>query len=51
VEKGKKHSFSTKGGAVIEEISSTHWKEDSYYTDPAIARNKNRKTFLTYWMG
>ncbi len=51
VEKGKKHSFSTKGGAVIEEISSTHWKEDSFYTDPAIARNKNRKTFLTYWMG
>jgi sialic acid synthase SpsE/quercetin dioxygenase-like cupin family protein len=51
VEKGKKHSFGTKEGAVIEEISSTHWKEDSYYTDPAIARNKNRKTFLTYWMG
>ena len=51
VEKGKRHSFSTKRGAVIEEISSTHWKEDSYYTDPVIGRNKNRKTFLTYWMG
>jgi len=51
IEKGMKHSFSSKTGAVIEEISSTHYKEDSYYTDPMITANKDRKTMLTYWMG
>jgi N-acetylneuraminate synthase len=35
---------------VIEEISSTHFKEDSFYTDETIMKNKNRKTVLTYWM-
>jgi len=50
VDRGMKHIFSSKSGAVIEEISSTHYKDDSYYTDEAILRNKNRKTVLTYWM-
>ena len=50
VERGMKHIFSSKGGAVIEEISSTHYKDDSYYTDSAIAYNPNRKTVLTYWL-
>jgi sialic acid synthase SpsE/quercetin dioxygenase-like cupin family protein len=50
VERGVKHIFSSKGGAVIEEISSTHFKDDSYYTDPAVATNANRKTVLTYWL-
>lgn len=50
VDRGVKHIFSSKGGAVIEEISSTHYKDDSYYTDEAILKNKNRKTVLTYWM-
>jgi len=50
VERGTKHSFSSKNGAVIEEISSTHYPEDSYYTDPEIAKNKHRKTLLTYWV-
>lgn len=50
VERGVKHIFKSKGGAVIEEISSTHYKDDSYYTDPAISANPNRKTTLTYWM-
>lgn len=50
VEPGVRHAFSTKSGAVIEEISSTHLKDDSFYTDPAIQHNKNRKTLLTYWM-
>ena len=35
---------------MFEEISSTHEPNDSYYTDPAIARNTQRKTWLTYWM-
>ncbi len=50
VERGTRHAFSSKGGAVVEEISSTHIKDDSYYTDPNIAKNKNRKTHLNYWM-
>jgi sialic acid synthase SpsE/mannose-6-phosphate isomerase-like protein (cupin superfamily) len=50
VERGVRHAFTTKTGAVFEEISSTHFTDDSYYTDPKIAQNKDRKTFLTYWM-
>lgn len=50
VARGVKHTFQTTGGVVFEEISSTHDKNDSYYTDPAIAQNPNRKTWLTYWM-
>jgi sialic acid synthase SpsE/mannose-6-phosphate isomerase-like protein (cupin superfamily) len=50
VERGVKHVFSSRGGAVIEEISSTHFKDDSYYTDEDIGANTNRKTQLTYWL-
>jgi len=50
VERGMKHSFGTEKGVVIEEISSTHQMEDSFYTDPDIAKNEYRKTLLTYWM-
>ena len=45
-----RHTFSSKIGAVIEEISTTHYKDDSYYTDPVIMKNKKRKTKLTHWM-
>lgn len=50
VNRGVRHRFYTRVGAVFEEISSTHEPNDSYYTDPAIARNTQRKTWLTYWM-
>lgn len=50
VARGVRHRFHTIKGCVIEEISSTHYKDDSFYTDPAIALNSNRKTLLTYWM-
>lgn len=50
VDRGVKHIFSSVSGGVIEEISSTHFKDDSFYTDPAILQNKHRKTVLTYWM-
>tara|TARA_Y100000588_G_scaffold379132_2_gene460796 strand:+ start:1024 stop:2658 length:1635 start_codon:yes stop_codon:yes gene_type:complete len=43
-----KHTFRTQNGVVIEEVSSSHSSSDSYYTDPVIAQNKNRKTFVTY---
>ncbi len=51
VARGVRHAFRSETGAVFEEISSTHHTNDSYYTDPAIQANPNRKTFLTYWMG
>lgn len=50
VGRGVKHRFRSEHGVVLEEISSTHDRSDSYYTDPDITRNLNRKTWLTYWM-
>lgn len=50
VERGVRHEFHTETGVVFEEISSTHIKDDSFYTDPAIAANPQRKTHLAYWM-
>lgn len=45
-----KHEFTSKKGAIIEEISTTHYKNDSFYTDPKINKNKNRKTLINkYW--
>jgi len=50
VHRGVRHRFRAITGVVFEEISSTHIVDDSFYTDPAIARNTQRKTFLAYWM-
>ena len=50
VEPGVKHWFSTQTGVIFEEISSTHVPQDSFYTDPNIGANTNRKTYITYWM-
>jgi D-lyxose ketol-isomerase len=50
IEPNVRHAFTTEKGAVIEEISSTHYKDDSFYTDPDIANNPNRKTYLSYWL-
>lgn len=50
VEPGMRHAFYSPNGSVIEEISSTHYQDDSFYTDESIMHNKNRKTILTYWM-
>ncbi|MGA2619343.1 MAG: N-acetylneuraminate synthase family protein [Thermoguttaceae bacterium] len=50
IERGVRHSFGTAGGAILEEVSLTHRPGDSYYTDPAVAANGNRKTVLTYWL-
>lgn len=48
---GVRHSFWTAHGAIIEEVSSSYSTNDSFYTDPAIMANTNRKTFVTYWIG
>lgn len=50
VNPGVRHAFRSADGAVIEEISSTHNINDSYYTDPLIDTNRNRKTLLSFWM-
>ncbi|HVR26880.1 MAG TPA: N-acetylneuraminate synthase family protein [Candidatus Polarisedimenticolia bacterium] len=47
---GIKHSFWTKSGAVIEEVSSSYSSDDSFYSDAAITGNKNRKTFVSHWL-
>lgn len=49
VERGMKHSFSSKNGVIFEEVSTTHYKDDSYYEDEQILKNKNRKTEMTFW--
>lgn len=46
---GKKHTFFSTTGAVVEEISSTSTSEDSYYTDPKITANKLRKSSIAVW--
>lgn len=51
VTRGTKHIFSSENGAVIEEISSTHYQDDSHYTDETILKNKGRKTIIAHWMG
>jgi sialic acid synthase SpsE/mannose-6-phosphate isomerase-like protein (cupin superfamily) len=49
VEREAKHDFGSQGGAIVEEISTTHYKDDSFYDDGKILNNRNRKTGLTFW--
>ena len=44
---GDKHSFSSKKGAIFEEISTEHISDDSYYTDNKIMENQNRKSKIS----
>lgn len=50
IEPGVRHAFHSAGGVIIEELSSTHFSNDSFYTDESITANPNRKTLLSYWM-
>ncbi len=45
------HNFSSLNGCVFEEISTTHYKDDSYYFDEEISRKDpmERKTILKEW--
>lgn len=49
--RGEKHSFTSKTGAIFEEISTTHMKSDSYYEDGKISKLDpiERKTILKKW--
>lgn len=49
VNRGVKHSFRSEKGTVFEEVSSTHYIDDSFYDDEEIISNKNRKTEMTFW--
>ncbi len=51
IERGAWHSFSTHGGAIFEEISTTHQIGDSYYEDDMIASLDliQRKTAVESW--
>ncbi len=50
IKKGVRHKFHTSKGCVFEEISSTHYLDDSYYTDNVINQNSNRKTLFKHWL-
>jgi N-acetylneuraminate synthase len=51
VEPGKWHKFHTLDGAIFEEVSTTHFNNDSFYEDERIARlpRKARKTVIPNW--
>jgi len=48
VERGVKHSFSSKDSVIFEEVSTTHYRDDSFYEDERVTNNKDRKTELTF---
>lgn len=49
--RGEKHAFASHSGAIFEEISTTHIKNDSYYEDEKISclDPVERKTILKKW--
>lgn len=49
VERNVNHNFSSKNGCIFEEISTTHYKDDSFYEDEEVVKNKYRKTQMTFW--
>lgn len=51
VMRGDMHSFSSRNGAVFEEVSTTHVKSDSYYEDSEINKMDimERKTIIKDW--
>lgn len=49
IERGVRHAFESRDGAIFEELSSTHYADDSFYTDSSIMENRDRKTILRYW--
>ena len=51
IERGSWHQFSSREGAVFEEISTTHFRDDSFYEDSRISALDplERKTLLENW--
>lgn len=48
IERGMRHAFTSTEGCIFEEVSTTHFRDDSFYTDPTIALQDPmaRKTML-----
>ncbi len=51
IQQGVWHDFRTDTGVIFEEISTTHFNDDSYYEDKAINRLERsaRKTVVNHW--
>jgi mannose-6-phosphate isomerase-like protein (cupin superfamily) len=49
IQRGSEHQMTSKNGCIIEELSTTHIPNDSYYLDNSINENKNRKFVVNYW--
>jgi N-acetylneuraminate synthase len=51
IQRGARHAFMSRSGAIFEEISTYHAVDDSYYDDPAIAGKDpiQRKTIIDDW--
>jgi sialic acid synthase SpsE/quercetin dioxygenase-like cupin family protein len=51
IQPGVWHSFWTKTGCVFEEVSTTHYNDDSYYKEKAINKmaRSDRKTKVDHW--
>jgi N-acetylneuraminate synthase len=49
VERGENHAFSSENGCIFEEVSTTHFPNDSFYEEKKILKNKNRKTKLDFY--
>lgn len=51
VKPGQWHKFNTLAGAILEEVSTTHYDNDSFYEDERIARmpRGERKTKISNW--
>jgi N-acetylneuraminate synthase len=52
VEPNQWHKFHTLDGCIFEEVSTTHFNNDSFYEDPVIARmdRDQRKTKVDNWL-
>ena len=49
VEREVSHNFRSDKGAIFEEVSTTHYLDDSFYDDDSINNNPERKTRMTFW--
>ncbi len=51
IEPNSWHKFHTLEGAIVEEVSTTHFNDDSFYEDPTIAsmNRDQRKTKVDQW--
>ncbi len=51
VQPGVFHSFSSSDGCIFEEVSTTHYKNDSFYQDDSINKleHEERKTKVDHW--